>query len=191
MMETLILTGSPRKRGNTDILAAAVADQLQANNVSVQLLRLADLEIHPCLGCGGCEKEGNCVIDDDMQALYPNIVTADKIIIASPIYFYGLTAQTKAFVDRCQALWSRKYLLKQGILTDNQRKGYLISVAATRGKQVFTGAELCARYVFDAMDVLYDGGLFYPGVDTWGAISKHPDFPHKLNAFVKRLLKDA
>ncbi len=191
MMKTLILTGSPRKRGNTDILAAAVADQLQDNNVSVQLLRLADLEIHPCLGCGGCEKEGNCVIDDDMQALYPRIVTADKIIIASPIYFYGLTAQTKAFVDRCQALWSRKYLLKQGVLTDNQRKGYLISVAATRGKQVFTGAELCARYVFDAMDVLYDGGLFYSGVDTRGAVGKHPDFPYKLNAFVQRLLKDA
>ena len=191
MMETLILTGSPRKNSNTEILAAAVAGQLQDNNVSVHLQRLADLNIHPCLGCGGCEKEGNCVIDDDMQALYPRIVSADKIIIASPIYFYGLTAQTKAFVDRCQALWSRKYILKQRIPAGNQRKGYLISVAATRGKQVFTGAELCARYVFDAMDVLYDGGLFYPGVDTRGAIRKHPDFPQKLNAFVRRLLQDA
>ena len=190
-METLILTGSPRKNGNTEILAAAVAGQLQDKNVSVQLQRLADLDIHPCLGCGGCEKEGNCVIDDDMQSLYPRIVHADKIIIASPIYFYGLTAQTKAFVDRCQALWSRKYILEQQIPADKQRKGYLISVAATRGKQVFTGAELCARYVFDAMDVLYDGGLFYPGVDTRGAIRKHPDFPQKLNAFVRRLLQDA
>jgi len=191
MMETLILTGSPRKNGNSEILAKTVAKQLQDNNVSVQLQRLVDLDIHPCLGCGGCEKEGNCVIDDDMQALYPCIVNADKIIIASPVYFYGLTAQTKAFVDRCQALWSRKYLLKQRIAADIQRKGYLISVAATRGKQVFTGAELCARYVFDAMDVLYDGGLFYPGVDTRGAIRKHPDFPEKLNAFVRLLLKDA
>ncbi len=188
-METLILTGSPRKKGNTEILAAAVAKQLQNNNVSVQLSRLADLAIHPCLGCGGCEKEGNCVIDDDMQTLYQRIINADKIIIASPIYFYGLTAQTKAFIDRCQALWSRKYLLKQCIPSDNQRRGYLISVAATRGKQVFTGAELCARYVFDAMDVLYDEGLFYPGVDTRGAIRKHPDFPQKLNAFVQSILK--
>ena len=190
-METLILTGSPRKNGNTEILATAVAAQLQENNVPVHRQRLADLDIHPCLGCGGCEKKGNCVIDDDMQLLYPRIVDADTIIIASPIYFYGLTAQTKAFVDRCQALWSRKYILKQQTSANRQRKGYLISVAATRGKQVFTGAELCARYVFDAMDVLYDGGLFYPGVDSRGAIGKHPDFPGKVTTFVQGILRDA
>ncbi len=190
-MKALILTGSPRKSGNTEILAAAVAQELQANNVSVHLQRLAELNINPCLGCGSCEKEGNCVIDDDMQPLYPRIIAADLIIIASPIYFYGLTAQTKAFVDRCQALWSRKYILKQQFPADKQRKGYLISVAATRGKQVFTGAKLCARYVFDAMDVLYDGGLFYPGVDSRGAIRKHPDFPRKVTALVQKIVQNA
>lgn len=190
MMETLILTGSPRKNGNTDILTAAVIERLQNNKVMVQQQRLADMDIHPCLGCGGCEKEGNCVINDDMQALYPRIINADRIIIASPIYFYGLTAQTKACIDRCQALWSRKYLLKQQISPNKGRKGYLACVAATRGERVFEGARLCARYVFDAMDVSYAGDLFYPGVDAKGAISKHPDFTKKLDTFIQMLLKE-
>lgn len=187
-MQALILIGSPRKNGNTEILAKTISEELQQHKTTVKQFRLAELDIHPCIGCGSCEKKGICVIDDDMQMLYAHIVEADIIILASPIYFYGLTAQTKAFVDRCQALWSRKYILKERISQKTNRKGFLVSVAATRGERVFEGAILCARYGLDAMDAPYEGGLFYPGVDGKGEIRKHPDFPDKLVRFTRQLL---
>jgi multimeric flavodoxin WrbA len=187
-MQALILIGSPRKNGNTEILAKTISEELQRHEATVKQFRLAELDIHPCIGCGNCEKEGICVINDDMQMLYAHIAESDTIILASPIYFYGLTAQAKAFIDRCQALWSRKYILKERISQKTGRKGFLVSVAATRGERVFEGAILCARYGLDAMDAPYDGGLFYPGVDGKGEIRKHPDFPDKLVQFTRQLL---
>ncbi len=99
-MNVLIFSGSPRKKGNTEILIENVVNGISEAGSTCEVVRLAEQKIHPCIGCGGCEKEGNCVIDDDMQNLYKKIAVADRIIIASPIYFYGVTAQTKAFIDR-------------------------------------------------------------------------------------------
>ena len=165
-----------------------VTDGLRQEGAEVQQVRLAGLDIHPCIGCGSCEDKGICVFKDDMQKLYEHIADADIIILASPIYFYGLTAQTKACIDRCQALWSKKYILKEPISTKPNRKGYLISVAATNGERVFEGAILSARYGLDAMDAAYRGALLYPGVDTKGAITKHPDYPDKTTTFIQQLL---
>jgi multimeric flavodoxin WrbA len=187
-MEILILNGSPRKNGNTDHLLTMVTESVTRHGAVVHQFRLADLNIHPCIGCGNCEKEGICIFKDDMQKLYKKIAAADRIIIASPIYFYGLTAQTKACIDRCQALWSKKYVLKQPISTNANRKGYLISVAATKGEMLFDGAVLCARYGLDAMDAPYSGELLYGGVDAKGAIKNHPDYPDKTTEFIHTLL---
>jgi multimeric flavodoxin WrbA len=185
----LILNGSPRKNGNTEHLTKMVSDGLTQAGADVQQFRLADLNIHPCIGCGNCEAKGLCIFDDDMQMLYKHIADADIIILASPIYFYGLTAQLKSCIDRCQALWSRKYILKKPVSTRKNRKGYLISVAASSGKKVFEGAILTARYGLDAMDVPYRGALLYAGVDTKGAITKHPDYPDSTSIFIQQLLQ--
>ena len=189
-MQTLILNGSPRKKGNTQHIVTMVAEGLTKAGAEVDLFRLSDLDIHPCIGCGHCEKEGMCVFKDDMQMLYEKIAGADRIILASPIYFYGLTAQTKACIDRCQALWSRKYILKQPVSTKPGRKGYLISIAATRGERIFEGAILSTRYGLDAMDARYSGELLYPGVDKREAIKNHPDYPDKIIAFTRKLLEN-
>jgi len=186
-MQTLILNGSPRKKGNTEHIVTMVAEGLTKAGAEVELFRLTDLDIHPCIGCGHCEKEGVCIFKDDMMMLYEKIAEADRVILASPIYFYGLTAQTKTSVDRCQALWSRKYILKKPVSTKPGRKGYLVSVAATSGERVFEGAILSARYALDAMNAPYSGELLYPGVDSRGAVSRHPDYPDKTIAFIRRL----
>jgi NAD(P)H-dependent FMN reductase len=123
-----------------------------------------------------------------MQNLYNKISRSNHIIIASPIYFYNVTAQTKVFIDRCQALWSRKYLLKQPISSRADRRGYLVCTAATRGEQLFVGARLCARYGLDAMDIRYEGELFFTGVDKQGAIDRHPDFPQKADLLAGQIL---
>jgi multimeric flavodoxin WrbA len=174
-MNTVIFLGSPRKRGNTELLLEQIRPALGGTDNACELIRLPDLDIHPCTGCGACEKTGICVVKDDMQALYEKISQADRIIIGSPIYFYNLTAQSKLFIDRCQALWSKKYLLHQPIGSSPDRRGYLVSVCATNGKRIFEGARLTARYALNAMDCSYGGELLVRGLDKRGAVAERPD----------------
>lgn len=186
-MKALVILGSPRKGGNTEILAGQVVAGLKDDGADVEIIRLADYRISPCLACGGCEKTGCCVIQDDMQKLYPRIDGADRLVLVSPIYFYGVTALLKAFIDRCQALWSRKYLLRQRQQGKVPRIGYLVSAAATKGEKVFDGAILTAQYGLDAMDFTYGGALVVRGVDRKGAVSGMPDELERARQFGRKI----
>lgn len=168
--QILAINGSPRRRGNTEALLDAIAKGARAAGAVCENIRVSDLDIHPCIGCGGCEKAGECVLEDDMTALYPKIIAADRVILASPIYFYGITAQAKAMVDRCQALWSRKRLSQaQGRWQEEPwRTGHLVAVAATRGSKLFDGARLTAQYAFDAMGITCGEELLVRGIDRKG-----------------------
>lgn len=187
-MNVLIFLGSPRKRGNTELLLDSVAKGIESAGGRYELIRLVEYDIHPCIGCGGCEKEGRCVVQDDMQEMYDKIDNTNRVIIASPIYFYSLTAQTKAFVDRCQAMWSRKYILNKRVNQDKRKKGYLVSVAATTGDRVFESAVLTTRYAFDAMDYIYDGELVVRGADKKGSILELPNVPEFARAFGEKVV---
>jgi len=172
-MHTLIILGSPRKNGNSETLTQSVASGiLQIPDTSVEFIRLNDLRISPCQGCGGCNKTSICVIKDDMTALYEKVDLCDHLILVSPIYFYGLSAQCKAFVDRFQARWARKYLLGIQFRADEQRQGTLLATAATEGKKVFDGALLTAQIFFDALDLECGEPLLVRGVDQRGAMHK-------------------
>jgi multimeric flavodoxin WrbA len=172
-MKALIILGSPRKQGNTDLLLNKIQQGLNEAGCTFEQICLNNLKIRPCQACGGCDKTGVCVIQDDMQDLYPKIDIADVIIIGSPIYFYNVTAQTKAFIDRTQAMWSRKYNLKQKTPPGKQHRcGYLVCVSATQGEKIFEGASITVKYALDAMDIPYCGNLFVRGVDSKGAIKK-------------------
>jgi len=130
-----------------------------------------------CLGCDACEETGQCVQKDDMESVYETLEQSNRIVLASPIYFYGVTSQTKAIIDRSQALWCRKYRLNKpgaGAGKDRGRKGFFISVGATKGKNLFEGTILTVRYFFDAIDVEYEGDLLYKRIDSKGAIREHP-----------------
>jgi multimeric flavodoxin WrbA len=109
-----------------------------------------------------------------MQQVYVKLMEADHIILASPMFFYGLTSQVKALIDRCQALWVRKYVLKQIQPRTTERKGVFISVGATKGKRLFDGAILTLKYFFDAINVQYSAELLVRGVEKKGEIKKHP-----------------
>lgn len=173
-MKVLAFNGSPRKGGNTEVLLAAVMDGMASAGGKGEIVRVCDLRIQPCIGCGGCEKEGKCVLDDDMTGLYEKIIVADRLVMASPIYFYGITAQAKACVDRMQALWSRKRLLteKGDWQEDPGRKGFLVSIAATWGEKVFDGAILTMKYACDAVGASYGGEFLVRGVDRRGEMAK-------------------
>jgi len=176
-VKVLGIFGSPRKGGNTDLLLEEALKGAAAEGALVDRLRLCDFTISPCTACQGCFKDGTCVISDDMQDIYPRLFAADIVVLASPIFFYGLTSQTKALVDRCQALWARKYVLHESFAgpEDPPKRGFFISVSGRKGKQTFAGAILTVKYFFDAFHVEYAGELLFPGVDAYGDIRKDPD----------------
>jgi multimeric flavodoxin WrbA len=109
-----------------------------------------------------------------MQWLYQKLLEADHIIFASPIFFYGLTSQAKAVVDRCQALWVRRHVLGIGKGDNRVRRGVFISVGATGGERLFDGAVLTVKYFFDAIGVKYIGDLLIRGIDGKAQIREHP-----------------
>lgn len=175
-MKILIVLGSPRRKGNSESAVAAVAEELTSIvQGEVEYVRLAKLAVSPCIGCGGCEKTGECVVKDDMTELYQKVDEADLIFLAAPTYFYGLSAQTKSFIDRIQARWSRKYLLKVTFRQGEPRAGYLVCTAATHGKKLFDGSVLVAKSFFDAIEVEYGGSLLIRGVDERGAFAAKQD----------------
>lgn len=176
-VNVLGIYGSPRKRGNTDQLLDQALEGARDAGAHVDRIYVRKLQMSGCIECGGCDKTGQCVLQDDMQSVYPLMEKADAIILACPIFFYGLTAQAKALVDRSQAMWSKRMLEK----SQEERKhydggkGYLIAVGATRGKQLFEGVRLEAKYFFDALDMSFEGGLFFRSLEKPSDIRNQPD----------------
>lgn len=176
-MKVLAFLGSPRKGGNSEVLLGAVLRGVERGGGKTEIVRLCDLSIDPCLNCGGCDDTGECILDDDMTLLYDKIIAVPRIILASPIFFYGITAQAKAFIDRTQALWNRKRLLKDKGLWQKsaERRGFFVSVAATKGAKVFEGAILTMKYGYDAMDIKYSGEFLVRGVEGMGEMARLTD----------------
>ncbi len=173
-MKILGIWGSPRKGGNSEVLLQAFLDGAAEAGGEVERLALRELKITPCLEIYHCFKDGTCPIKDDMLPLYDKLLAADVVALASPIFFYGVSAQAKAFIDRTQALWSRRYMLKQDF-PGPERQGVLLCTGATHGKLLFVGARLTAKYFFDAINVTYAAEILVRGVDEKGAILEQPE----------------
>ncbi|MDZ7699443.1 MAG: NAD(P)H-dependent oxidoreductase [Deltaproteobacteria bacterium] len=187
-MLVLGLQGSPRKKGNTEILLSAFLEEAAANGARTHPIRVAAKKLLPCQECGTCERKGFCPLDDEMQGIYPLLWEADVIVAATPIFFYGATAQLKALIDRSQALWARRYTLG---LTDpgrKWRKGLLLAVGATKGKNLFEGTSMTAQYFFDAMGARFEGTLGYRKVEAAGDIQHHPTALNEAREKVRELV---
>lgn len=178
-MILLAIFGSPRENGNTDLMLESFLEGASSvPDIQIERVLVRNLKMSGCLGCGFCDEHGMCVQNDDMDGVYPLFDTADRIVIASPVYFYGLPGQAKLLIDRSQAPFMRKL---KGIETDLPpgvppagRKGFFLSAGATRGKRLFECAVLTVRYFFDALDVAYAGELCFREIDEKGAINGHP-----------------
>ena len=175
-MRVLGIAGSPRRGGNTDLLLAEVMKGAASKGAEVKTIILNDLDITPCQHCDACLKKGNCRIDDDMQMVYRELEQADRIVLASPIQFTGVTAQMKTMIDRLQSLWARKYVLKIPPLGDErERKGFFISVGGRKIANLFEPALEMVRTVLRILNITYAGELLFRGIDEKGAIKNHPD----------------
>jgi arsenate reductase len=192
-MFVLGLQGSPRIKGNTSLLLSTFLAEAERLGARTHQVHVARQNISPCLECGTCEKEGFCAVDDDMQRVYPLLWQADIIVLATPVFFYGPTAQMKALIDRSQALWARRYVHKLVDPGRKWRRGFLLSLGATRGKNLFDGVKLTAKYFFDAVGATFEGSLTYRQIEARGDLARHPtalsDAKEQARTLVTPLLK--
>ena len=178
MAQITAIYGSPRRQGNTSRLLGQAVAGARDQGATVNEIVLRDLRISPCLEIYGCTADGNCVIKDDFKHVRESLLASDGIMLASPIFFYTVSAHTKIFMDRCQSLWVKKYWIEnlafgQWIST---RKGLFISAGATKGKKLFEGALLTVRYFFDVIDTHLWKSLLYRGLDFEDDVLEHPDY---------------
>ena len=164
------LNGSPRHPGNTEIL---LNEALKGTGKDAKTVRfdIAFMDVAPCQACEDCFKDGECVLTDEMDKLYDLLEMADVIIVASPIYFSGMSAQTKCMVDRCQALWVRRHLLKL-----NRRPGVGgIILAAAQPQAKFDNALSELRAFLIGIGVRPTGSITVGGLERRGAVSERPE----------------
>jgi arsenate reductase len=192
-MFVLGLQGSPRTKGNTSVLLSTFLRESENLGAHTRLLDVPRMNITPCQECGNCENKGFCRIEDDMGQIYPLFRQADIIVMATPIFFYGPTAQMKALIDRSQALWARRYTYKLIDPGAKWRGGFLLALGATKGKNLFEGTTLTAKYFFDAVGANFQGSLTYKQIEGLGDIKSHPtalaDVEEKARALVTPYLK--
>lgn len=102
----LILSGSPRKGGNSDLLCDGFLRGAEEAGNQVEKIFVRSKQVAPCNACYACKKEGICAIQDDMGEILDKMQAADVIVMASPVYFYSIDAQMKAVIDRSVARWT-------------------------------------------------------------------------------------
>ena len=174
-MKVLGIYGSPRKEGNTTLLLRELLKGASEKGAEITEIFLSDLHILPCIEDYSCAETGECILKDDMRDIYRQLIEHDHIVVAAPIFFYSVNAQTKALIDRCQAFWARKYILKKPIAFKKAaRRGVFISVGATKGAKLFDGTLLTIKYFFDTLNVEFYKSLLYKNVDAKGVILTHP-----------------
>lgn len=175
-MKITAFLGSPRKNGNTELLLREAIKGIEDEGQSVEVFNLNSMKFLPCQNCSGCDETGKCVINDEMQAIYKAIKTSDRIILASPVFFSGLSAQAKAMIDRCQCIWCEKYLLKRPIPEGPfKRKGLLLLVGGQKDPAGIKCAEVSAAAFFRTINVSGYAVLAYTGVDRKGEILERKD----------------
>lgn len=188
-MKVLGIYTSPRKGGNSDILLDEALAGAEEAGAEVQKVVCRKLKVQGCIECGGCDQTGQCVVQDDMQTVYPLLEQADAIVLGAPMFFYNIPAIGKALVDRAQACWSKRMLTK----TKEQRKsydsgkGYFLGVGATKGQNLFAGSDMVMKYFYDALDMSYEGSLGFRGLEGKGQVKDDAEALAKAREFGKAI----
>ncbi|GAB6097505.1 hypothetical protein JCM14469_37590 [Desulfatiferula olefinivorans] len=183
------LMGSPRKKGNTAFLLDTFLAEAERHGAETHRIHVPDLAVTPCTGCGRCERKGFCRFDDDMpNRIYPLLRMSDVVVIASPVYFYSVPAELKALIDRTQTLWARRYKLRLSDPDVSSRQGFLLSVGATGGGDLFDGIRLTMKYFFRGIAANNAGDLTYSRIEDPGEMKRHPTVDDDVGRAVTELL---
>ena len=166
----LVLKSSPRQNGNSNTLAEQVSAGAKEAGAEVESLMLHHIDIRPCDACDACQETGVCIVKDDMQKVYPLLEKADAIVIASPIYWFTISAQAKLCIDRWYALEGSN---------GNALRGKQIGIILTYGDtDLYTSGGINAINTFESM-FRYIGaeiaGMVYGSAHEVGDVEKQPE----------------
>ena len=181
----IVVMGSPRKNGNSTTLGRRVAAGARAAGAQVETFFLNDMDIGPCTACDACRNDtaDDCILQDDMRPLYPKLRAAHALVIASPIYFFTVAAQTKLFMDRCYGLGG-----PQG----NALKGKRVAIVLTYADPdpFISGAVNALRTFQDGFRYIGSDlvGMVYGSADKAGEIIKNKPLMHKAYQLGKELV---
>ena len=179
MSRIVVLVGSIRKGGNTDLLAQAFAEGAGKNNI-VEMVSVADYKVNPCIGCNSCfSREGNqCFQKDDMEEIYKKLKMADVLAIASLVYFYGISAELKAIIDRLHTPMRNEFQIK---------KLALLLVGAATLPELFDVIKLQYQLVLNFFHLEDAGMVLVRGVKDIGDIkgTKTLEEAHNLGYSIK------
>ena len=164
MSKIVVLVGSMRKGGNTDLLAQAFVEGASKNNI-VEVVSVADNQVNPCIGCNSCftRKGYNCFQDDDMSSIYDKLKAADILVVASPVYFYGISAELKAIIDRLHTPMRNEFRIK---------KLALLLVGAATLPELFDPIKLQYQLILNFFHLEDAGMILVRGVKDKGDIRK-------------------
>lgn len=187
-LKVIGISSSPRVEGNSDLLLRQVLSGAEAEGLQTEYIALRELEIAPCAECNTCLETGKCTIEDDCQMLYKKIIEADRLVFATPVFFMGVCAQGKGFIDRCQCFWAGKYVVKKPPeYSSRNRRGITIAVAGSKSKNMFNCIALTMKYFYDAIEMDCIANLFVNQVDCKDSILKHPSAMKEAFALGRRL----
>ncbi len=182
----LVVHSSPRKKGNSNTLAKGIIKGAESAGADIESIYLHGMDISPCNACYDCQKKDSkgCAIDDEMQTIYPKLVECDTWVIASPVYWFNMSAQAKLFMDRCFALLA---------YTDNPFAGKRVAIAMSYGDTdpFNSGCINALRSFQDAFN--YVGakmvGMVYGSAEAPGEIESNADLMQRAESLGKKLAK--
>jgi multimeric flavodoxin WrbA len=170
MVIVLGINGSPRPQGNTALLLDTFLRGAKDAGADTLRLDVSCMDISGCTECNGCKDTGACVLADEMVKVYQAIQQADVLVMATPLFFSGMSSQLKAVIDRCQCLW---YLARRGELLE-RKSAYLLAVGAMEAAN-FRNVLSEVRSFCKGVGIVYKGEITVPGVDQEGDILSRPE----------------
>lgn len=188
-MKILAIHGSPRI-GNSKILLDEAVRICNLKKHEIKVINPCELNISGCNACNGCSTTGVCVIRDDMDKIYPLLKDSQRIIIASPIFFFSIPAQLKLLIDRCQCLWYEKYVLKSFNSNESRKALVMLVGGMKKGEIGVTCAEATIKAFLRTINFKEHKTISYLGYDQAGDILKNLTALQEIRKATEELLKD-
>jgi multimeric flavodoxin WrbA len=172
------ILGSPLAEGNTAVLLDRALKGAEDAGCSIEKISVTNLDFQSCQEMMFCAEHETCIMDDDMQVIYPKIRAVNGIIIATPVMTMGIPGQLKCFMDRFQVFFMAKYFRKKPLVPKELRKkrrGLLISISGMNIPEVFDGVKLSVKAFFDIIDCQYGDDLLTRDMDTIRDVRTRPE----------------
>lgn len=165
--EILIINGSPRKNKNCYDIEKEIVYNLKANNISYEIFNIYDMNIEYCTACGFCDKTGYCKFKDDMTPMYKKFDKSKGTIVISPVHFDSISAKLKTLVDRTQAIYASKYILKKPSIDRlKKRIGMYIAIGGSKPYPTqFQGGQIVMDFFFKSINTKLNYNLYINNSD--------------------------